>query len=96
MNKFLRSFLMTAIKDMIKNNVVLYQTYQYASGWFSKGVLVQEDLEEIQRLYEEKEAEKNVQDENIEDIEQIEVIEENSSDTAEDFTETEENTNEEE
>lgn len=93
MNEFLRSFLMVGIRDMIKNGVVLYQTYQYASGWFSKGVLMQEDLEEIQGLYEEKEAEKNVQDESIEGTEQIEVIEENS---AEDFAETEENTNEEE
>ena len=54
MNEFLRNFIMTGIKDMISKNVALYQTYQYASGWFSKGVLLQEDLEEIQRLYEEK------------------------------------------
>lgn len=57
MNEFLRNFIMTGIKDMINRNVALYQTYQYASGWFSKGILIQEDLEEIQRLYEEKEVE---------------------------------------
>ena len=56
MNEFLRVFLMTGIRDMIKNGVVLYQTYQYASGWFSKGVLLQKDLEEIQELYERKET----------------------------------------
>lgn len=54
MNEFLRQFIMTGIRDMINNGVALYQTYQYASGWFSKEVLKQEDLEEIQRLYEEK------------------------------------------
>ena len=54
MNEFLRKFIMTGIRDMITRDVALYQTYQYASGWFSKGVLLQEDLEEIERLYEEK------------------------------------------
>lgn len=54
MNEFLRQFIMTGIRDMIAREVALYQTYQYASGWFSKGVLLQEDLEEIERLYEEK------------------------------------------
>lgn len=52
--EFLRNFIMTGIRDMIKRDVALYQTYQYASGWFSKGVLTQTDLEEISRLYEEK------------------------------------------
>lgn len=52
---FLRQFIMTGIRDMIDRGVALYQTYQYASGWFSKNVLLQEDLEEIDRLYKEKE-----------------------------------------
>ena len=55
MNEFLRQFIMTGIRDMINKGIALYQTYQYASGWFDKGVLTQEDLEEIQRLYQEKE-----------------------------------------
>ena len=42
---------MTGIRDMIRRGVALYQTYQYASGWFAKGVLLQEDLEEIENLY---------------------------------------------
>lgn len=70
MNEFLREFIMTGIRDMIEKDVALYQTYQYASGWFSRGVLLQEDLEEIQRLYEEKE----VQEEVVEDT----VVEEGS------------------
>ncbi len=54
MNEFLREFIMTAIRDMIDKDVALYQTYQYASGWFEKGVLMQEDLQEISALYEKK------------------------------------------
>ena len=52
---FLRGFIMTGIRDMIAKDMALYQTYQYASGWFSKGVLLQEDLEEIDKLYKDKE-----------------------------------------
>ena len=54
MNEFLRRFIMTGIRDMINKKVALYQTYQYASGWFAKGVLLQEDLEEVQKLYEQE------------------------------------------
>lgn len=84
MNEFLRSFIMTGIRDMISRNVALYQTYQYASGWFSKGVLVQEDLEEIERLYEEKAKEVVVEDVVIEEpIEETPVEEENIEETTE-------------
>lgn len=77
MNEFLRSFIMTGIRDMIKRDVALYQTYQYASGWFSKEVLLQEDLEEISRLYEEKVAvEENSSAEEI-------VVEENTEENIE-------------
>lgn len=95
MNEFLRIFIMTGIRDMIVKNVALYQTYQYASGWFSKGVLMQEDLEEISKLYEEKAI---VENEIVEELEtevvdittddEAEIIEENT-DVAEN---TEENT----
>lgn len=71
MNEFLRNFIMTGIKDMIDKDIALYQTYQYASGWFSKGVLLQEDLEEIERLYEEK-----AMKEAVEDLPSSEVVEE--------------------
>lgn len=54
MNEFLRQFIMTGIRDMIEKEVALYQTYQYASGWYEKRVLMQGDLEEIERMYEEK------------------------------------------
>lgn len=73
MNEFIRQFIMTGIKDMIARNIALYQTYQYASGWFSKGVLLQEDLEEIERLYEEKTKEVEAE---IEEIPVEEIIQE--------------------
>lgn len=72
MNEFLRNFIMTGIRDMVKNGVALYQTYQYASGWFEKGVLTQEDLVEIETLYKKYEEE-------IEVEETEEVIEEETS-----------------
>ena len=67
MNEFLRSFIMQGIRDMIANNVALYQTYQYASGWFDKEVLMQEDLEEIQSLYAEKEVIEETSQEAVEE-----------------------------
>lgn len=66
MNEFLRNFIMKAIRDMIKNNIELYKTYQYASGWYSKNVLSQEDLEEIETLYIEKENAVIIEDTNEE------------------------------
>lgn len=89
MNEFLRNFIMTGIRDMISRDVALYQTYQYASGWFSKNVLTQEDLEEIQKLYEEKEMQKEVENEMVEDVVEDAVAEETteSEDTVEEVTE---------
>lgn len=68
MNEFLRNFIMQGIRDMISNDVALYQTYRYAGGWFEKDVLAQEDLEEIQQLYEAKEE--NVSQEVVESEEE--------------------------
>ena len=76
MNEFLRSFIMTGIRDMVNKDVALYQTYQYASGWFSKNVLIQEDLEEIEKLYEEK-----AMQETIETTEVVEEIVEETENT---------------
>lgn len=70
MNEFLRNFIMTGIRDMIKRDVALYQTYQYASGWFEKSILMQEDLEEISKLYEDKtKVVDNTEETNIETTE---------------------------
>lgn len=58
MNEFLRKFVMDTIKKMIENNVDEWQVRQYALGWYEKNVLVQEDLQEIETLYAEKEAQR--------------------------------------
>lgn len=52
MNDFLRSFIMTAIRNMIDRGVALYQVYRYAAAWYDKGVLLEEDLAEIHGSYE--------------------------------------------
>lgn len=51
MNEFLRGFIMQGIRDMIKKGVDLYIVYQYATGWYDKNVLLEEDLREIQSSY---------------------------------------------
>lgn len=65
MNEYLRKFIMTGIRDMIEKEIELYQTYKYASSWYEKGVLKQEDLEEIEKKYEEK-GQKEQREENKE------------------------------
>ncbi len=50
MNEFLRNFIMKTIRKMI-NNVPEWQVREYAIGWYSKGVLTEEDLQEIEELY---------------------------------------------
>ena len=51
MNDFLREFVMKTIRDMI-GNVAEWQVREYALGWYTKGVLTKEDLEEIDEMHE--------------------------------------------
>ena len=74
MNEFLRKFIMQGIRNMIANDVELYKTYQYASGWYEKNVLTQEDLVEIETLYAEKEAQRLAELEAQKEAEQIEEV----------------------
>lgn len=50
MNEFLRSFIMKTIRKMV-NNVPEWQVREYAIGWYSKGVLTEADLQEIEDIY---------------------------------------------
>ena len=61
MNEFLRNFIMTGIRDMISHNKPRYQVYQYASGWYDKGVLTEDDLKEIEASYTEAEVTETVE-----------------------------------
>lgn len=54
MNEFLRNFVMTTILKMIDNNVAEWQVREYALGWYTKGILTEEDLQTIDDKYKEK------------------------------------------
>lgn len=56
MNEFLRNFVMTTILKMIDNNVAEWQVREYALGWYTKGILTEEDLQTIDDKYKEKEV----------------------------------------
>ena len=56
MNEFLRNFVMTTILKMIDNNVAEWQVREYALGWYTKGILTEEDLQTIDEKYKEKEV----------------------------------------
>ena len=55
MNEFLRNFVMTTILKMIDNNVAEWQVREYALGWYTKGILTEEDLQTRDDKYKEKE-----------------------------------------
>lgn len=73
MNEFLRQFVMKTLLKMIDNNVPEWEVREYALGWYTKGVLTQEDLEEIDARYQ-PESEDSVEI-NEEPVIQEEVIE---------------------
>ena len=50
MNEFLRQFVKKTIFKMI-DVVPEWQVREYALGWYSKGILTEEDLEEIEEAY---------------------------------------------
>lgn len=56
MNELLRNFVMTTILKMIDNNVAEWEVRQCALGWYTKGVLTEEDLQTIDEKYKEKEV----------------------------------------
>lgn len=60
MNEFLRNFVMKTILKMIDNNIAEWQVREYALGWYSKGVLTEEDLQEIDDRYKVEPVEETV------------------------------------
>ena len=67
MNEFLRNFVMTTILKMIDNNVAEWQVREYALGWYTKGVLTEEDLQTIDEKYKEKEVSEETPEEPAEE-----------------------------
>lgn len=70
MNKFLRNFVMKTIMKMIDNNIAEWQVREYALGWYTKGVLTEEDLIEIDNKYKQPEQEDNTEVDSTEQIEE--------------------------
>jgi len=79
MNEFLRNFIMKTIRGMIDSaSVPEWQVREYAIGWYSKGVLNEEDLQEIEERYKKIEpTEESITEE------QEEVVAENEQSTEE-------------
>lgn len=69
MNEFLRNFVMTTILKMIDNNVAEWQVREYALGWYTKGILTEEDLQTIDEKYK-KDEQLNTEVNSNEQIEQ--------------------------
>lgn len=67
MNEFLRNFVMTTILKMIDNNVAEWQVREYALGWYTKGILTEEDLQTIDDKYKEKEVPEEIPEEPAEE-----------------------------
>lgn len=68
MNELLRNFVMTTILKMIDSNRPEWQVREFALGWYTKGVLTEEDLQTIDDKYK-KEPEETTEgplEENIE------------------------------
>ena len=68
MNEFLRNFVMTTILKMIDSDRPEWEVRQLALGWYTKGVLTEEDLQTIDEKYkkEPEETTKEPLEENIE------------------------------
>jgi hypothetical protein len=65
MNEFLRNFVMETIRGMTEStNVAEWQVREYALGWYTKGVLTEADLQEIQDRYKKPEPVEEVVAEN--------------------------------
>ena len=69
MNEFLRNFVMTTILKMIDSDRPEWEVRQLALGWYTKGVLTEEDLQTIDDKYKEEpeETPEEPAEENIEE-----------------------------
>lgn len=56
MNEFLRKFIMDTVIKMIDSvSVPEWQVREYALGWYSKGLLTEQDLIEVEERYKQPE-----------------------------------------
>ena len=68
MNEFLRNFVMKTLNEMIDNNKLEWEVRKFALDWYSKGVLTQEDLQEIDERYKQPEPDESVEEEPVEEV----------------------------
>lgn len=64
MNEFLRNFVMKTLNEMIDNNKPEWEVRKFALDWYSKGILTEEDLQEIEDRYKQPEP---VEDDTVEE-----------------------------
>lgn len=81
MNEFLRNFVMKTLNKMIDNNIAEWQVREYALGWYAKGVLTEEDLQEIDERYNQPEPEETEENATEQPVE--ENVEKNTNEEAE-------------
>ena len=65
MNEFLRNFVMKTILEMIDNNKPEWEVRKFALDWYSKGILTEEDLQEIEDRYKQPEPVEDEEDEQL-------------------------------
>jgi len=85
MNEFLRNFVMKTIRKMIAtSSVPEWEVREYALNWYSKRVLTEEDLMEIEEAYKKEEpVEPEQLDTEVDSTEQIEETNEEVSESEE-------------
>lgn len=69
MNEFLRNFVMITILKMIDSDRPEWEVRQFALGWYTKGVLTEEDLQTIEDKYKEEVPEETPEEPAEENIE---------------------------
>lgn len=77
MNEFLRNYIMETIRGMIDSvRVPEWQVREYSLGWYTKNVLTEEDLQEIDERYKKPEPVTESFTENTENFTEIDTGEE--------------------
>jgi hypothetical protein len=69
MNEFLRKFVMKTINEMIDKNKPEWEVRKFALDWYSKGIITEEDLQEIDERYKQPEL---VEDDTVDTVEDTE------------------------
>lgn len=83
MNEFLRNFVMKTLNEMIDNNKPEWEVRKFALDWYSKGIITEEDLQEIDDRYKQPEPAEDAENDTIEETENSVDNAENTNEEAE-------------